>query len=419
MGKYILECLECGNRYESYRTHCEKGCNALLRGRYETSVFKPSNETSMFKFIDRLPCQQAVDTTIGPVVYKSDGFARKLGLKNLYIGFNGYWPEKGARNMTGTWKDYEALPTLACFRENGLHSIILASAGNTARAFAYAATVLDMDTYIVIGDRVLDRMWLPTGKNTHRVHIIAVKDCGDYYRAIELKNNISSAFHIPPEAGVRNIARRAGMGTVMLEAARVMGTLPHHYFQAVGSGTGGISVHEAALELLQTDTFKNNGIPRLHLAQNDPFTPIYDAWEMKKTIEPYVDIDGQIARINELHADVLANRNPPYSPRGGVHDVLVESNGNMYKVTNREAIDAGRLFEETEGIDIVPAASVCAATVINVVKSGRVGPDEVILMNITGGGMKKLKNDYHWTQLEPDIVIKNESDPALGRLVKN
>ncbi len=74
--------------------------------------------------------------------------------------------------------------------------------------------------------------------------LIAVK--GDYYDAIQIAEKVQSLPGFTPEGGARNIARRDGMGTVMLDAALTLGRMPDHYFQAVGSGTGGISAWEAA-----------------------------------------------------------------------------------------------------------------------------------------------------------------------------
>ena len=57
------------------------------------------------------------------------------------------------------------------------------------------------------------------------------------------------------EGGAKNVARRDGMGTVMLDAAVTIGRMPDYYFQAIGSGTGGIAAWEAALRLRDDGRF--------------------------------------------------------------------------------------------------------------------------------------------------------------------
>jgi len=58
----------------------------------------------------------------------------------------------------------------------------------------------------------------------------------DYTDAINLAGRIAKLPGIV-EGGARNVARRDGMGTLMLDAAVTLGKMPDHYFQAVGSGT--------------------------------------------------------------------------------------------------------------------------------------------------------------------------------------
>ena len=69
-----------------------------------------------------------------------------------------------------------------------------------------------------------------------------------------------------------------------------LGRIPEHYFQAVGSGTGGISAWEASLRLKEDGRFGSN-CSRLHLAQNLPNAPIYYAWTGK---EPAACLRGHV-----------------------------------------------------------------------------------------------------------------------------
>lgn len=411
MGKKTIICRNCGKTYDNKPLirQCENGCDWLLMTGYLKKEFLPSDKKNIFKFLDWLPFEGQIETSIGPVVYKSEKLGKKLGLANLYISFNGYWPDIGAFNMTGTFKDYEALPTMMMFIESGEKRLILSSAGNTGRAFAYAATLLDVDTYIVIPGRMLDSMWLPDEKILGRIHLIVLKDSFDYFSAIRLGDRLSREHGIPSEGGAKNVARRDGMATVMLEATRVIGSLPSYYFQAVGSGTGAIAVYEACLRLQEAPGFPMGRLPVLNLVQNAPFAPIHHAWEDNEPIPPPEESINQVEQIAAMHGRVLANRNPPYYIGGGVRDVLAHTGGRTYKITNNEAVEAGKLFEEVEGIDILPEAAICVAALIKAVKKGSVPVGDIILVNITGGGTKRIKTDYHCRTMEPEFVVEDLS----------
>jgi cysteate synthase len=93
------------------------------------------------------------------LVYRSLGLAEHLGLKELFIAFNGYWPEKGALLETCTFKEFEAAVVLQNARENGVEGLIVASAGNTARAFAHLSTKESFPVVIVVPRMCLAEMW--------------------------------------------------------------------------------------------------------------------------------------------------------------------------------------------------------------------------------------------------------------------
>ncbi len=141
-----------------------------------------------------------------------------------------------------------------------------------------------------------------------------------------------------------------------------------------------------------------------------------NAWNAnRRTIEPSIDMPDAKKSIEKIHADVLSNRNPAYSVKGGVFDALKSTKGQMYAVPNVEARRAARLFEELEGTDIVPAAAVAAASLIQAVAHGGIDDSDVVLLNVTGGGVQNLKDDKDCYPIKPDIRLAT-SDADLGEL---
>jgi cysteate synthase len=416
LAKFTVVCLECGRTHAALALRCENGCNSLLRTQYAAKSFRPGAAANLFRFLDWLPCTDGLETTVGPVIHRCERFGRRLGLARLFCCFNGYWPEIGARNPTCTFKDFEALPTLRAFADAGRRRIVVASAGNTARAFAHAAAAAEVDVDVVVPEGMLHRLWLPASQPVDRVRVIAVKGSNDYNAAIQMADEIARRYAIATEGGARNVARRDGLGTVMLEAARVLGRLPRHYFQAVGSGTGAIAAFEAALRLAGDRRFAGAAMPRLHLSQSSPFLPIHQAWRDRTAIDPAASWERP---GEEVYASVLANRNPPYALRGGVRDALAASGGDVYAVSAGSAHEAGRDFAEAEGIDLDPAAAVAAASLAQAVAAGAVAAGDLVLLNVTGGGFERLRRDYGLRQLAADLVLEPgevESAAALTAL---
>ncbi len=414
MGKFKLKCLKCGKEYaQEYRLTCEND-NSLLRAEYYEKKLNLRKQPGVGRFHSWLPVQEELTTDAGPITYKSEALAKELGLSNLYIGFSGYWPEKGAFIKTCSFKELEAHPTMQLLKESGGKAILLASAGNTGRAFAHVSTLTGTDTYIVVPDSGISSLWLPE-QPSEAVHLIGMSPGNDYTDAINLAGRIAALPGMIPEGGARNIARRDGMGTVMLDAAVTMGRMPDHYFQAVGSGTGGISAWEASLRLRADGRFGQK-LPKLQLSQNLPFVPMYNAWQdRRREIIPEIDMKDAKKQVEETYATVLTNRAPPYGVPGGLYDALVDTDGIMYAITREEALEAKALFEALEGIDILPPSAVAAASLLKAVNAGNVSKDDVILLNIAGGGFERLKKDFTLFQIQPVATAKN-SDISLEEL---
>lgn len=403
MKKYTLECLHCGARYEddSFRLKCDIDHKpSLLRTVYSNKKLTVrENQIGMFKFMDFLPVSRVIQNKGAPVTYKSERLSKILGLKNLYIIFNGYWPEKKAMIYTASFKELEAPSVLARVPEDNTNTIVVASAGNTGRAFANICSINNIPLVLVIPETSIAEIWSSRPFNDC-VKLILASAGSDYLDAITLASKITEFEGFFPEGGEANVARRDGMATTVLDAGHKIGQIPDHYFQAVGSGTGGIAAWESALRLAEDGSYGTNHM-KLHLAQNYPFTLMTDAWKLREKNLPNWDEHESKEKIRQINAIVLSNRRPPYSITGGVFDTLSASNGQMYSVTNREAEEAMELFEQQEGCDLHPASGIALGALFQAVKNQQVGKDEIIVLNATGGGEGRFKRDFHLHYLPP------------------
>jgi cysteate synthase len=328
---------------------------------------------------------------------------RELGLAELWISFNGYWPHCGGTFETGTFKELEADTVMARLPEGFRGVLTVASAGNTAAAFARACSRQSASCLLVVPESALSVMRFagPIGKT---VRVVALSAPADYSDAIDLANRISCLPNFQSEGGVFNVARRAGLGTVLFSAVERMGRLPDYYFQAIGSGSGAIAVHEAAERLMKGGRYGMRA-PRQILSQNLPFAPIYSAWKSDRKACHPIDADRARSQIPQMFATVLSSRNPPYSIQGGVYDTLMASAGDVMGIDNAQARAAGQWFEEREGIDIDPAGAVAVASLIAAVREARIDPQATFLVNITGGGRKKREKAVPLKNPQPDLIV--------------
>ena len=359
----------------------------------------------LYRYADWLPIKTMLRHPSEPITYKSEGLAQRLGLHNLYITFNGWWPERNARMTTCSFKEMEAYSVCARLGDNLKDKVlVVASAGNTARAFAKVCSDNDIKLLLCVPQDNINALWFDKPLKTC-VKLITTESGSDYFDAINLSNVVCTLDGYLAEGGAKNIARRDGMSTTMMSATTFIGRTPDFYFQAVGSGTGAIAAWEANLRFIGDGRYGSHKA-RLMVSQNKPFVPMYDAWRAdSRAMLPY---DAEQARKDaaEICAPVLSNRKPPYGLAGGLYDALKDTNGDILAVSNDEANAAKALFEETEGIDIYHAAAVATASLQQAVAKGTLKADDVVMLNITGGGERRFHAEHEVCYLKPDHIFK-------------
>ncbi len=411
---YTLECVATGREFEDEGWMIEdRECPkpSLIRAKYAKKQLElgPA-EHGLYRFADWLPVKRMLAGSSAPVTYKSKGLAGYLGLENLYITFNGYYPAIGATMTTCSFKETEAYSVCARAAEDEKRVLVVASAGNTARAFAKVCSDNGIRLLLSVPAENINALWFEQPLNPC-VKLICPEYGGDYFDAIRLGDMALKSPKFYAEGGAKNIARRDGMATTVLSAVTTIGRIPDYYFQAVGSGTGAIAAWEANQRLIEDGRFGTN-LMKLMVSQNAPFVPMYDAWRVDSRDMLPCDEDKMRRNAEIIDAKVLSNRRPPYGLAGGLYDALKATGGDVMVCTNAQARKAKALFRELEGVDIYSAAGVALASLIKCVEAGRIEPDATVMLNITGGGEEHFKEGKELWYLKPSHTFSLDPDPA-------
>lgn len=408
--QYELVCHGCGRALDDdgLRLKCPgEHAPAFLGTRYRRSRLEVcENSEGIYRYRRWLPVVRTVPGAGGTVSYRSEGLARELGLRDLWIAFNGFWPERGAALRTGTFKELEAYTVFGRLPENP-PPLVVPSVGNTAAAFASVFSRAEVDCLLVVPDSGLHRFAsIPDAVGSH-VRLVSITG-GSYGDAIDLADRVSNLPGFQAVGGAWNVARRDGLATVLLSAVEAMGGMPEVYFQAVGSAVGAIAVDEAATRLLDSGQYGTKR-PRLVMCQNAEAAPVHDLWR--------AELDGTepgTCPRTPVHADELVNRRPPYAVPGGIRGALRDSGGEVLLSDAAEAKDAAELFHRAEGIDVEPAASVAVACLRRAAEQGRISPGTRVLLNITGGGRARLAAEAETGRVTPDLCVDTAELGAAG-----
>ena len=381
----------------------EGGAPSLVRAVYENKKFIPREDLDgLYRYSNWLPVGRTLKGSCAPVTYKSKGLAIFLGLENLYITFSGWCPKIGAKFKTCSFKETEAYSVLARLPKGEKRTLVVQSAGNTARAFAQVCSDNRIPIVICVPADSLHDLWFR--RRLHKcVKLIAVPHGCDYYDAIALGEKLASDPSFVLEGGAKNVARRDGMGTTILSFAEATGRIPDAYFQAVGSGTGAIAAWENAQRLEADGRFGENRM-RVYVAQNKPFTLMYDSWKAGSRELLPLEPEAGRRQAEIILAKVLSNRKPPYSLAGGLFDTLKESGGDVFLADNNDIMYWMMQFRNLEGYELLPASCVAVAALAQAVQEGTVSKDEYIMLNCTGGGtLGAMSKGFVFK--EPDLVL--------------
>ena len=379
---------------------------SLVRAVYENKKFTPRDDLKgLYRYAEWMPVKRTLRHSCAPVTYHSKGLGKFLGLDNLYITFSGYNPKIGAKFQTCSFKETEAFSVCARLDKKEKRTLVVQSAGNTARAFAQVCSDNMIPIVICVPLDNRHDLWFQHKLNPC-VKLVATPAGSDYYDAIALGDKICQDSRYFAEGGAKNVARRDGMGTTLLSAVEAIGRIPDAYFQAVGSGTGAIAAWENNLRLIEDGRFGTHKM-KIFVAQNKPFTLLHDSWQAGKRELAALDPDMGRRQAESILAKVLSNRKPPYSLAGGLYDALLDTKGDTFLASNDDIIYWILQFRNLEGYDIFPAPACAVHALATAVREGKVGKEDVIMLNITGGGsLAAMGKGYHL--LEPSLVLSPE-----------
>ena len=380
----MLACPVCRGNFpdDGIRLACPQGCVSLLRTVYN-EPHAPLDEYAIGigRYHRRLPGDASRMTTPLPTIIELPWLSARYPHLELRIVFSGWWPSRGAYMPSGSFKDLEAAAVLSRLSLRPQSTVVLASAGNTAAAFATACTQLQRRCVIVVAEDALPRIYInqPLGD---AVTIVTLKGGAAYDDAIALSRRLIDGDRFVLEGGVRNVARRDGMGIALGVVLEADGCMPDVYVQAVGSAAGAIAVLETALKARVR--YPEAPLPKLALSQNAPFTPVAQSYRRRSRL--LLSDDDTIARyqIEQITAPVLSNMAPPYEMAGGVYDSLRLSGGEVTTVSNQAALACRYEFSAREHVELDGAAAVALASLASF-DADVLPQGSRVLLHLTGG----------------------------------
>src|SRR4051812_37224505 len=405
MAAESLRCRECGEesaldaRYVcercfgplevAYAQRPEIGDVGAARRRIQGG---PQN---IWRYADFLP----LEAPPGPSSRRSSRFGLPAGCTPLIradrlaerLGLGEVWVKNDAANPTHSFKDRVVSVASARARELGFDVLACASTGNLANAVAAQAAALGLESYVFIPADLEEQKVLATG--VYGTNLIKVK--GNYDDVNRLCTELSGEKESWAFVNVNLRPYYAeGSKTLAYEIAEQLGwQLPDRCVVPIASGSLYTKVAKGFEDWIGCGLLDGE-VPTMNGAQADGCSPVATAFGAGHDV------------CRPVRPDTIAKSLAIGNPADGPYALeLARSTGGSIDAVSDDEIRAGiRLLAETTGIFTETAGGVTTATLAKLAERGDIGPDERVVLVITGEGLKTLdavRGTFEAFEIEP------------------
>jgi threonine synthase len=404
MPAEALKCKECHSTYALDASYVCEQCFGPLEVAYDHSGLDDpaalrrkvqAGPASIWRYADFLPFARrpktALDAGLTPLI-RSERLAERLGLGEVYV-------KNDAANPTHSFKDRVVSVAVAKAKELGYEVVACASTGNLANAVAAHAAAAGLESYVFVPADLEEQKILATG--VYGTRLIAVD--GNYDDVNRLCTELSSEH---PWAFV-NVNLRPyyaeGSKTLGFEIAEQLGfELPDRVVVPVASGSLFTRIAGGFEEWLDVGLLEGE-LPTFNGAQAQGCAPVAEAFAQGKDVCRPV-----------RHPETIAKSLAIGNPADGVFalDLARRTGGAIDAVTDEEIVDGIRLLAETTGIFTETAGGVTTAVLRKLAERGDIGPEERVVLVITGEGLKTI-------DAVRDVVTVHEVQPTAESFTKS
>ena len=373
-----LQCRECGHLYGLLPIHVCELCFGPLEVAYDYEAIRSlvsrdaigAGPQTIWRYRALLPIEDEpiIETYAGctPLV-RAENLGRELGLNQLYI-------KNDTVNPTFSFKDRPVAIAATRARAFGFDTIACASTGNLAAAVAACGARASMRAVVFI----------PADLEPSKIINISIYDPtlvavdGNYDDVNRLCSEIADKYGW----AFANINVRPyyaeGSKTLAYEVAEQLGwRAPDHAIVPTGSGSMFTKIWKGFQELHKVGLID---APATHMtvAQADGCAPIVDAFE-RHTLT-----------LNPVKPATVAKSLAIGNPADGYYSlkIIKETGGYAVRVTDAEVVEGMKLLARTEGVFAETAGGVSVAVAQKLAASGQIRPDEVVVVYVTGNGLK-------------------------------
>ena len=341
---------------------------------------------------ERIPLQIG-NTPLYPV----ERLGQTIGLRNLYLKDDTVSPSASSKDRASAAVVLRAL-------DAGASIVSVASTGNAGSSLACIAAAAGLQAMVLVPERA------PVAKLTQALSfgatVLAVR--GNYDDAFDLCLAASDEFGwFNRSTGVNPFTREGKKVCAWELWASLNGRVPDRVVVPTGDGNILSGMWKGWCELKAVGLIDR--LPKIDCAQSAGSDAIS---RTVLGIRGGGDIDWPTVQLAAVNAHTVADSISVDRPRDGLAAAraIIESGGEAIAVPDTEILAAIPEMAAATGVFAEPAAATPWAAVKQMVKDGKIAPDEVVVCLVSGNGLKDIASAQKVAGL-PQVI-----DPSLEAL---
>jgi threonine synthase len=406
MKEFYFRCIVCEKEFskDAVEYVCPL-CGQNLEVKYDykkiskkvsIKKFKQNADNTIWRYEQFLPVNK--DNTTEKIhifntpLIKSINLSASLGIKNLFF-------KDDTKLPSASLKDRASSVVVSYAIQNKKEKIVTASTGNAGCALSCVSSMVGVQPMIFVPENApINKLvqMLVYGAEVYRVRG-NYDDCYDLVLKLcsENKNFFNRSTGVNPFT-------REGKKTVSLEIWEQLGyKVPEIIFVPIGDGNIISGVWKGFKDLYEVGLIEK--IPKLIGVQSKLSNAVY--LTLKKIEQKYYSTKNKRYRVSiqeifkntpieKVSATTIADSISVDIPRDGYAAIksVIESGGFIVEVDDKDIIDAIKILSEKEGLFSEPASATAFAGLLQVNKYSSEIKDRLIVVLVTGHGLKDVKS---------------------------
>lgn len=292
-------------------------------------------------------------------------------------------------NPTGSFKDRGMAMAVAKAKEQGAHTVICASTGNTSASAAAYASRAGLNTIVVIPEGKIALGKLAQAM-MYGAKIVSIE--GNFDEALKVVRKIAEEKGEITLVNSVNPYRLEGQKTAAFEIVDALGRSPDYLTIPVGNA-GNISAYWKGFKEYHEE--KGSALPKIYGFEAEGAAAI---------------VNDKIIEQPETVATAIRIGNPAsWNLAASARD---ESGGMIEAVSDDEILNAYEFLAAEEGVFAEPGSNASVAGMLRSLENGKIEKGSTIVTVLTGNGLKDPQTAVDQITQKPK-VLPNDEDQII------